>query len=54
MRSGVEGSGRLVDVAPTVLKLLGLAVPEEFDGVVLGGLADGEKGRHGFVPEAPL
>jgi predicted AlkP superfamily phosphohydrolase/phosphomutase len=38
--SGLQGSGRLVDVAPTAMKLLGLTVPAELEGVPLGALSD--------------
>jgi predicted AlkP superfamily phosphohydrolase/phosphomutase len=50
--SGLRSSGRLVDVAPTVLKLLGLALPADLDGVPLGALTSRKKGRQGFASEA--
>lgn len=42
IRSGrtIEGA-RLVDVAPTILHLMGVAVPDDLDGVVLQSLLDG-------------
>jgi predicted AlkP superfamily phosphohydrolase/phosphomutase len=36
--SGLQGCGRLVDVAPTVIKLLGLTPPGNMDGVPLSAL----------------
>ena len=37
---GLQGSGRLVDVAPTVMKLLGLTPPANMDGVPLSTLTN--------------
>ena len=38
--SGIQGSGRLVDVAPTAMKLLGLTLPANLDGVPLSAVKD--------------
>jgi predicted AlkP superfamily phosphohydrolase/phosphomutase len=38
--SGVQGFGRLVDVAPTAMKLLGLTPPAIFDGMPLKSITD--------------
>jgi predicted AlkP superfamily phosphohydrolase/phosphomutase len=38
--SRLRGSGSLVDVAPTVMKVLGLTPPDSFDGVPLSILTD--------------
>jgi predicted AlkP superfamily phosphohydrolase/phosphomutase len=51
---GLQGSGRLVDVAPTVMKLLGLALPANFDGVALDTLTKAtptEKAPKDLLPE---
>jgi predicted AlkP superfamily phosphohydrolase/phosphomutase len=37
---GLRGRGRLVDVAPTVMQLLGLTLPANFDGMPLNVLTD--------------
>lgn len=52
--SGFQSSGRLVDVAPTVMKLLGLTAPANMDGVPLSGLIDltsKQEAQKGFVSE---
>ena len=36
--SGLQGCGRLVDVAPTAMRFLGLSPPSSMDGVALTGL----------------
>jgi arylsulfatase A-like enzyme len=58
-RPGGAGGGRvvsrpvgLVDVAPTVLDLLGLPVPEGFAGVSLRGVLEGDDGA--FLEERPI
>lgn len=43
--NGTQGSGRLVDVAPTVMKLLGLTPPANFDGLPLRTLTDSASGQ---------
>jgi predicted AlkP superfamily phosphohydrolase/phosphomutase len=52
--SGVKGSGRLADVAPTVLKCLGLTVPADLDGAPLNELTEGARDQHGFASEAAV
>jgi predicted AlkP superfamily phosphohydrolase/phosphomutase len=51
---GLRGYGRLVDVAPIVMKLLGLALPPHMDGTTLNSLTDptnGQKNRQTFLSE---
>ncbi len=43
--SGLQGSGRLVDVAPTAMKILGLTPPANLDGVPLSALTDSASKR---------
>ena len=53
--SGLQGSGRLVDVAPTAMKLLGLTLPAGLDGVPLSALTDAanrQEAQQGFLPDA--
>jgi predicted AlkP superfamily phosphohydrolase/phosphomutase len=38
--SGLQGCGRLVDVAPSAMKLLGLSLPDTMDGAPLSALSD--------------
>jgi len=43
IRGGAEaGSPRLVDIAPTILHLIGAPVPEDFEGEVLRGILTGK------------
>jgi predicted AlkP superfamily phosphohydrolase/phosphomutase len=51
----LQGRGRLVDVAPTVMKLLGLTPPANMDGVPLSALTKSDSGpqpQQGFVTDA--
>ena len=52
---GLHGRGRLVDVAPTVMKLLGLTPPANTDGVPLSALtdpADRHEAHRGLLSDA--
>jgi predicted AlkP superfamily phosphohydrolase/phosphomutase len=52
---GLEGRGRLIDVAPTVMKLLGLTPPTNMDGVPLSALtlpANGPEAQQEDLSEA--
>jgi predicted AlkP superfamily phosphohydrolase/phosphomutase len=51
----LQGRGRLVDVAPTVMKLLGLTPPANMDGVPLSALTDAanhQEAQQRFLPDS--
>ncbi|HSE87964.1 MAG TPA: alkaline phosphatase family protein [Candidatus Binatia bacterium] len=51
---GSQGVGRLVDVAPTVMKFLGVTFPSNMDGtplIALTGPAHTQKARQGLLPQ---